>query len=574
MRERGRLFVVILLGLLVHAPSLWWGFFADDYGHQLVLRGDSQHPTMRPWNLYDFGEAPQPGEEGYELGAFPWWTDADWKVRFLRPLASVSLWLDHALYGEWAPGYHATGLLLFALLCAAAHALYRRLGLAPRTALCATFLLAVEDGTALPVGWVANRNSLVEALLTVLAVLAVLRAPRIRWRTVLLALALAAGAALSKESGVVAFALVALLLWARGRSPEEPLARRGALAAGLCALAYFAYLFGAGYGARSIFYPTPWGDPVRVLLAAVLLGGSAPIAMATPFTPDVMFVFPHLAQVFLPFAAVLTLVFAGAGVIAARREPRALPFVAGAALALLPQAGAPISDRLLLVPMIAFAALLALWMDAWRARGGARRLAAWLLFAVAGPISALSCLARSLQFVDLGRSLRSVVLDAEVGGAAEGPREALLLNAPSQVAVLTPLTTWVVETEDRGVRFWPLQLGRRALAWTRLDATTFELRTEPERGDRWLAGPLEGVFLSAEPAVQAGDAWRTALFEVEAVETAPWFRTARFHFDAPLDDPRFHFLAWSEGRLRRIAPPAIGETVEIPRAEPLFALLP
>ena len=224
--------------------------------------------------------------------------------------------------------------------------------------------------------------------------------------------------------------------------------------------------------------------------------------------------------------------------------------------------------------MLGFAALLALWMEAWQARGGARRFAAWLLFAVAGPISALSCLGRSLQVVDLGRSLRSVVLDAEVGAPAEGPREALLLNAPSQVAVLTPLTTWHVETGDRGVRFWPLQLGRRSLAWTRLDATTFELRTEPERGDRWLAGPLEAVFLSAEPAVVAGDTWRTALFEVEAVETAPWFRTARFRFDAPLEDPSFRFLAWSEGRLRRIAPPAIGETVEIPRAEPLFALLP
>src|SRR5262245_1582951 len=103
MRERSALLGVVLLGLLLHAPSLWWGFCADDYGHQVVRRGAAGQSTMRPWNLYDFGAAPAPGEVNYENGAFPWWTDSDWMVRFLRPLTSLSLWLDHAVFGDWAP---------------------------------------------------------------------------------------------------------------------------------------------------------------------------------------------------------------------------------------------------------------------------------------------------------------------------------------------------------------------------------------------------------------------------------------------------------------------------------------
>ncbi len=576
MRDRTRLLGAILLGLLVHAPALFWGFFSDDYGHQVVLDGARGQPTMRPWNLYDFGGAPQPGEVNYETGAFPWWVDSDWSVRFLRPLTSLSLWLDHALYGAWAPGYHATGLLLFALLLLAAHALYRGLGLAPGAALLATFLVAVEDGTSFTVGWVANRNSLIEALLTVLACLALVRAPRVAPRALALALALAAGAALAKESGVMAFAFVALLCWARARrgSDAEPLARRGALFAAACAALYLACLLGLGYGARSVFYPTPWGDPAAVLKGLVLLGGAAPLAMATPFSSDVLFLFPRLAEGFLPYAGVLALCFLGAGAIAWRRSPPAGVLFAGAVLALLPQAGAPISDRLYLVPLIGCAGLLALWIEAWRARAGARRLAAWLLLALAGPISALSCLARSVQFVSLGRGLRSVVLDAEVGTRAEGPREALVLNAPSQVAVLTPLTTWFAETGDESLRFWTLQLGRRPLAWTRVDARTFELRAEVEADEALLAGQLERVFLSHEPEVAPGRTWRTALFEVEAVETEPFFRGARFTLPAPLEDPRFRFLAWSDGRLRRVAPPRAGETVHVPRAEPLFPLLP
>ena len=107
--ERGVALLMVLLvvaiGVALNLLSLGWGFFCDDYGHQAILRGHDTHPNLRPWNLYDFGNAPAPGDDVFEFGTFPWWTSSDWKARFLRPVTSLTLWLDHTLFGSWAPGW-------------------------------------------------------------------------------------------------------------------------------------------------------------------------------------------------------------------------------------------------------------------------------------------------------------------------------------------------------------------------------------------------------------------------------------------------------------------------------------
>src|SRR5262245_18679995 len=92
--------LVFSLGLLVQLPTLRIGFFADDYGHQLILRAHGVTPIPRG-NLYDFGAAPQWAE--FARGSFallPWWTGSDWKIRFFRPLTSLSLRLDYALWNR------------------------------------------------------------------------------------------------------------------------------------------------------------------------------------------------------------------------------------------------------------------------------------------------------------------------------------------------------------------------------------------------------------------------------------------------------------------------------------------
>jgi hypothetical protein len=617
-----------------------WGFFCDDHGQQLVLEGAVDHPTMRPWSLYDFGAAPRPGDAVFENGSYAWWTDEDWKVRFFRPVASLALMLDHAAFGRWAPGYHASGLAWFALLLVLAHALYRALGLGPGTALLATLFVAVEDGGVFPVGWTANRNTLVEAVFVVLALLCVARPKRVGAGSVALALAAACAAALAKESGVAAFPLVAVvLLWrafypggARATSGDAPaerggaaetsvgaaetsvgaaetsvgaaetgvgaalaidraaravdgaaalrpaasrrLAMGGAAAALALAGAYVAFLLTSGYGATCAFYPTPWDAPGAVLRNAALLSAIAPLSMAGPIGPDVLSFQRELGDAFLPFAIPFAIAWLAGAALLAVRAPRWLPFIAIAVVTLLPQAGAPPAARLLFVPMIGFAPLLALLVVRWRAAGGRRRSGATAILVSAIGLSVLASLVAALSFLTLTRTVRAGIVAAEVpppdDAGPQGYREAIVLNAPTEFLMLVPVTTWTFETGDRGVRFWPLQCGRRALEWTRVDATTFDLRTP---GPAFGTGPVERVLLAREPDVAAGRVWRTALFDVEALEPSP-VRAVRVRLPAPLEDPSYAFLAWSEGGLRRVAPPAVGETVEFAALEPLLPMMP
>jgi hypothetical protein len=587
MSDRIRLLLVVLLAVAVHAPSVFWGFFCDDHGILLVLEGHGERTAMRPWDLYDFGTAPRPGDENYADGAFPWWTDADWKVRFARPVTSLAWMADHALFGRFAPGYHLSGLAWFALLLVLAHALFRALGLGPRTALLATLILGLEDGGAFPVGWPANRNTVVEAVFLVAAVLAVARPARVRARHVTLALAAALAAALAKESGIVAFAVVAVVLVWRARGPERRLERRAALAGAACALAgaalYLAWFLASGHGARCAFYPTPWGEPLVTARWGTLLLGTAPIAMASPIAPDPLGLDPDLAAAFLPVAAALSLAVLAGAVLLVRRAPRLLPFVALTLLAIAPQAGAPTSQRLLFVPMIGFAPLLALCIERWREQG--RRRSALALFGSAVVLSGLACLAMSVAFLGIARGARSIVVDADVGTPADvgpdGTREALVLNSPTEFGMLVPITTWAVETGDRTLRFWPLQMGRRALRWTRLDESTFELALADAGDPPFGHGAVERVFLAREHRAAdelATMRWRTALFDVErsasAGATAHGLRAARFTLPRSLDDPAYRFLAWDGKRLARVAPPAIGATLELAAVAPLFPMMP
>ena len=225
--RRWRLVAVILFGLVLHAPTLNMGFFADDYSQQLVLQGLADHPTMRFWNLYDFGETPRPGDSTFESGAFPWWSSDDWKGRFFRPLTSMTLWLDHAMFGGWALGYPLTSLVWYAVLLVLVWKLYQSLGLSDDAALIALLILASMDSSLLPVGWPPNRNSLIETVFLVAAILVLRRfSPRAPWFTFGIALVLAICACLAKESGVAAFVLIAITLpMMHHASPESVDAR-------------------------------------------------------------------------------------------------------------------------------------------------------------------------------------------------------------------------------------------------------------------------------------------------------------------------------------------------------------
>jgi hypothetical protein len=173
--------LVVVLGTCIFLPMVGIGFFGDDGLYQLVLRGEVEHPTMQPpWRLFDFGTGADMADDS-DLWRVHWWSSSGWKSRFFRPLASLSMWLDHALWGDNPLPCHLTSLLWYALALLMVVALYRALGFERGPALLGLVLFAATNRGFLPVGWLANRNTVMALAFTAGAAVAVARLRR-GWR--------------------------------------------------------------------------------------------------------------------------------------------------------------------------------------------------------------------------------------------------------------------------------------------------------------------------------------------------------------------------------------------------------
>lgn len=570
-RESGRgiFMLALFFGVVLQLPTLGAGFFADDYVHQLVLRGAQGSSPMSRWSLYDFGTASNWRSFAFEQGGhggLPWWTDLDWKARFFRPLTSASLVLDHALWGSFAPGYHLTSLALWIALLVLARRLFLALGLTARTAALAVLVLALSDASSVPVGWIANRNALLEGLFATGAVLALLRGRFVA------SLALSLAAALSKESGAFTFLVVAAVVALRGGARS----RVQAALAGLAFVAYLGLLAASGFGTRSLFYATPWVDVGRYLENAFVLATAGVLALVAPFPLDVATMIPGARVGFVV-----------AGVVAGwplvvwmhrrlRREFAAAVLCVWTLVFLAPQGGVIASDRLLFVPTIGGAGLLALFWERERAQRARRSrverslLLALALCATVG--SGLFLLAQNFGLADMARHVREKALATEVGERALGRREVLVLQTENQLQGFALAATWQAEGGDPDAHFVCVNNSPRAVRMTRVDERAFELEALDEP---FLAGPFERVYLAHEAPPAVGRTWTTPLFVVTALDSRPEGLTRiRVELSRSLDDPAIVCVRPVEGVLTRLAAPAIGGSIELSHARSTRAWTP
>jgi hypothetical protein len=224
----------------------------------------------------------------------------------------------------------------------------------------------------------------------------------------------------------------------------------------------------------------------------------------------------------------------------------------------------------LFTPMLAWSALIAMYFEATltrRSRASVpaiERGFAWSLAATSTVLSTLFTLGIGFALVRGSALMRDVIREADVGPAALGPRDVLLLQAsPSTLVALSPMSAWLAQGGSEDVRFHALQGGRRALAWTRSSERVFSLSTSDEP---FLTHPFESVFLTRPPSGNAEKVWRTAQFSVRGTPDADGkLRRIEIELNASLDDPHWRFLVFDGRRLVHHPPPAIGETVELER---------
>ena len=168
--------------------------------------------------------------------------------------------------------------------------------------------------------------------------------------------------------------------------------------------------------------------------------------------------------------------------------------------------------------------------------------------------------------------VRTTSLATDVGPIGAGPVYVVVLQTESQLQGFALGATWHGAGGDPAVQFSLLQNGPRPLRWTRLSEFEFELES---LGKPFLSGPFEFVYLAREEELRVPPPARTSLFEVRA-EPHPSgeLRKLRFTFERSLDDPALRFVAPSNGRLSRVPPPAVGETVELPAPVPALPFVP
>lgn len=181
-----------------------------------------------------------------------------------RPAMLVSTWLDHALYGTWAAGYHLTSVLFHGALTVVFLVTALRLLRRRWPALVATSLFALSPAHAEAVAAVNYREDLLVGLGLLTALAALAHAPSVRQTA--LALAGFALALLSKESAVVLPAMVAVLALAQPRTGGWLFRRREAVVA-LIALGVAWAAWRWGLTLAGVDVPrAPAGAPFETLL--------------------------------------------------------------------------------------------------------------------------------------------------------------------------------------------------------------------------------------------------------------------------------------------------------------------
>jgi len=189
--------LAFVLGVAVYAPAFEGPFVWDD--EALLMRAEVRE--LQPLPFY-FSR--------------PFWlaSDTSGAATYYRPIAILSLALDHAVHGENPAGFHLTNLLLHGLSSVLVFLLGRRVGASLAAALVGALLFAWFPRLSEAVGWISGRTDLLATCFSLSALLVALGASRGRTWTcgVLILLGL-----LSKEVALGAALAVAAYEWRSGQ---------------------------------------------------------------------------------------------------------------------------------------------------------------------------------------------------------------------------------------------------------------------------------------------------------------------------------------------------------------------
>lgn len=370
--------LLLAIGAALFSPAMGTPFFLDDHLQGAMV--DGTFPSHRSaFNLYDFVDDANRSTLT-DRGLLPWWSHPQLRIRFFRPLSSALLWADHRVFGHAALPMHLHSLLWWVAAVLAVRALYKRF-FSPRLTFMATAIFALAPCHALPLAWLANRETLISLAFGGLALGA-----NAQWRE-----------QRRLRDGLIACALFALALLGGGEYAlcfggyvlgvdvvrRESVVRRltGWAPFLLPAVIYLLVRGSLGYGtAGSGYYSDPVRDPADFLLGAPWHAVSL-LAMGWLTLDSEAWRLGlarwALAAIVLAVAALLVVpVRRALGELEPRARNSATSLLVGSALALVPTLAVVPARRLLGVGMIGIAVVTALVIErAWFPREGEANVA-------------------------------------------------------------------------------------------------------------------------------------------------------------------------------------------------------
>jgi len=568
-------FIAALLAILFTLPSLKAGWLVDDYHHKLLMSDyDGVIKFLQsPLDMFNFLDGdPERAAKGIDYGILPWWTYDKIKGAFLRPLASITHWLDYILWPETPLLMHAHSIVWYGVLAMAVAFLFRRFASVGWAAGLAAILYVVDDARGTTVGWLANRNAILATIFGVLAVIVYDRWRRQGWWAgkvlgpVLLGLSL-----LSAEAGIATCAYLGAyaLCIDRDRFVRRFTALIPYAAVVIIWRILWTYL---GYGVAHIgCYTDPLGDPL-LYISKIIKNGPLLLQGAIAVPPaDVSLIISSDMWKIMWRGAVIFFVLSALLLIPLLKQNRAARFWAlGMLLSVLPICATSPSDRLLSFVSIGSMGLIAEFIAFvftkikgpqrpfyWRIPAIVLTVLFVFIHLVIAPLMLILRVSHPMGPKALVDSLQYVSFDESIEN-----QDLVVMNPPSTFLALTCLPAWASEGK-------PLPAHMRILTSSqfgsvkvkRIDERTITVR--PRNG--YLVTVPDRLFRDDQDPFSVGEKIKLTGMTVEVSELKDNGRPAEavFTFSVGLEDASLRWLQYKEGRYVPFSPPAIGQSVEL-----------
>jgi hypothetical protein len=548
----------VLIGVSLCLPALGPHRALDDWVLELSLSRRT-FPGLADGLLGMFQFATGDAARNRELidrgVLLPWWSEPELRIAFLRPLSGLTHALDFACWPKSPRLMYAHSLVWLGVLIASVARLYRRLEPSEGRSLAATLLFAIAPAHA-AVGWLSSRNTLVAGCFGLWAISAWVEGSR--KRSVLWLVA----ALLSGELAVCALAYIVCHSWLLDPRPARS-RMVDLLPIALTTLLWRGLHFVLGFGARgSGAYLDPLVDPFALVAALPERLVASLGAAVGPIPADLVFVGePEQARAALAVALAFLGVFGLAVHRSWKTDPMARFWACSSVLAALPLCAAPPNDRGIVFVLIGIKALVVRVALGFRS-GRAERVFA-VVFAGWHALGAPALLTlRAGQFQALGSKLAASAQVLDTVPELER-RTVVVLNPPRDL-----FASYIqLERAARGApvaeRFYWLTNASSELSVTRVAADTLEV----QRARGFGSTPLERLYRRNPAALRAGVGLDFAAFKARIVtsggDVGPL--VVRFQFRVPLEHESLVFLVWRGGKYARVEPPALGQTLSLPR---------